>query len=113
MSRLSLSFQSPQDAVFLRILAWELYVAKRELTVKDVVDNQLIITREELGLSKYKANMGGSHDYIQNLRKGIPKISAKNTFPEPLDPFWRIDWRLHYQPSHSAVRKLRDRKSVV
>jgi hypothetical protein len=103
MSQLPLSYDNAVTAVFLRILAWELYVAERPLKVQDVVTDQVQRARLELGLDRL--NGGAAHDFIQKLRVGKPLLSPKNTPPAPKEPEWETEWRLLYLPSHSLVRQ--------
>jgi len=102
---LTLSYDDPVTAVFLRILAWELYVAKEKPLVKDATE-QVQTARRELGLAPL---MGGAAPaFIQQLRpKGL--LSAKNTPPTPLQTQWQTEWRLLYLPPHNLVRQLSDR----
>lgn len=108
MPTLSLSYDNPVTAVFLRILAWELYVAKEQLRVQDVVTQQVQTARNELGLAPLEG--GAAHDFIQKLRV-LPKplLSAKNTPPAPMQAEWQTAWRLLYLPPHNLVRQLSDR----
>lgn len=99
------SYPNPVTAVFLRILAWELYVAKRQLRVQDVATNQVQAARAELGLPPLLG--GAAHDFIQKLRQEAkPLLSPRNTPPAPLEPQWASEWRLLYLPSHRMVRLL-------
>lgn len=50
MPQLPLSYANGVTAVLLRIMAWDLYIAKRELKVQDVVTEQVQIARTKLGL---------------------------------------------------------------
>jgi len=110
MTQLPLSYKSPLEAVFLRILAWELYVAKEKMTVNNVIVNQVQAARNELGLTPLKSSGGAADDFIQNLRKRpTPVLSAGNTPPRPLEPQWSAEWRLLYLPPHNLVRQLSDK----
>jgi len=112
MSQLPLSYHNPVTAVFLRILAWELYVAKRELKVQDVVTDQIQTARKELGLSPLEG--GAAQDFIQKLRLGSqPFLTPKYTPPAPAEPDWPTEWRLLYLPSHGLVRQLSGKPVVT
>lgn len=111
MSRLPLSYDNPVTSVFLRILSWELYVAKRDLKVQDVVTEQVQIARNELGLEALEG--GATHDFIQKMRKGSAHLSPKNTPPAPTEPAWKTEWRLLYLPSHSFVRQISENPVVT
>jgi hypothetical protein len=107
MSNLSLSYDNPVTAVFLRILAWELFVANETLRVQDVVTEQVQAARHEIGLPLLNKQGGAAHDFIQNLRTPPkPFLSPGGTPPKPIEPAWATDWRLLYLPSHSHVRQL-------
>ena len=108
MPNLSLSYTNPVTAVFLRTLAWELYVAGKHLTVQDVVSGEVQSARKELGLKLLEG--GAAHDFIQKLRLGPkPLLSPKNTPPKPLEQIWPHAWRLLYLPPHSLVRQLSEK----
>lgn len=112
MPQLPLSYDNPVTAVFLRILAWELYVAKRELKVRDVVTDQVQTARKELGLSPLEG--GASQDFIQKLRLGPqPFLTLKYKPPAPAESDWRTEWRLLYLPSHGLVRQLSGKPVVT
>ena len=96
------SYDNPVDAVFLRILAWELYVAKRNPRVTDLCEDQVQLAREELGLNEFKKG-GGARDFIQKLRPNF--LSPNQTPPVPIEKGWKENWRLLYLPSHSTVRQ--------
>jgi hypothetical protein len=102
-----LHFDSPLDAVFLRTLAWECYVARRTLTVGQVVKEQVRIARSDLGLPSLgeRDKSGAADDYVQRLRKK-GHLSDKLSAPCPLDPRWQDEWRALYLPSHAQVRQL-------
>ena len=105
MPQLPLSYKSPLEAVFLRMLAWEINVAKEKLSVQDVVTEQVQEARMELGLTPFQG--GAAHNFIQNLRKEPrPLLSASGTLPRPLEPAWPNEWRLLYLPPHNLVRQL-------
>ena len=110
MAKLPLTYADPVTSVFLRILAWEIYEAKRELKVKDVATEQLDEARYELGLQPLKSSGGRPRDFIQKLRKHEPPlISAPQTLPVPKDPKWETEWRMHYLPPHNLVRQLSEK----
>src|SRR5262245_56213285 len=101
---LRLSYTSPVVAVFLRILAWEHYVAKQKLTVGDVVTQQLQTARRDLGLAPNaaRATSGAADDLVQRLRSQN-LLSPRNTPPTPIESEWAQAWRLHYLPPHNLV----------
>lgn len=108
MSQLSLSYSNPVTAVFLRTLAWELFVAKKQLRVQDVVTGQVQAARRELGLKPLEG--GAAQDFIQHLRMGPkPFLSPKNTPPKPSEQIWHNAWRLLYLPPHNIVRQLSEK----
>ena len=79
MTQFPLSYENPQTAVFLRILAWEHHVARREPSVQDVVTEHVQAARKELGLSPLQG--GAAHDFIQKLRVGSePSLSPGCSF---------------------------------
>lgn len=107
MPQLPLSYDSPLEAVFLRILAWELYVAKEKLTVNNVTKEQVQAARNELGLAPLQNSGGAADDFIQRLRKPPkPTLSPSNTPPRPVEQGWSAEWRLLYLPPHNLVRQL-------
>ncbi|MCC7360980.1 MAG: hypothetical protein IT317_15965 [Anaerolineales bacterium] len=104
---MKLTYESPLDAVFLRVLAWEWYVAGRQLAVKDVTKTEVQAARMELGLTQLESSGGAADDYLQRLRDK-QLLSAKLLPPKPLDSEWRkaAAWRLYYLPPHDRVRQL-------
>jgi hypothetical protein len=107
MPKLGLSYENPVTAVFLRTLAWELYVAEKKVRVRDA-ETQLQAARKELGLAPLKG--GAVRDFIQKLRlPPKPLLSGKNEPPFPMEAKWKKEWRLLYLPPHSLVRQLSDR----
>jgi len=108
MPQLPLSYNSPLEAVFLRTLAWEIYVANEKLTMQHVTKGEVQAARRELGLLP---SLGGAaDDFIQKLRVKLkPTLSPAHTPPEPTEKGWRKEWRLHYLPPHNLVRQLSDR----
>jgi hypothetical protein len=109
--KLTLTYDDPVVAVFLRMLAWECCVAEKKMTVGGLVENEVQLARRDLGL---KPTHGGApHKFLQELRQGPnPSLSAANTQPFPIHEGWKDDWRLHYVPSHAEVRRL-SRNPVV
>jgi len=101
--KMSLVYDDPLAAVFLRILAWEKHVAKRELLVKDIVSDQVQMARLDLGLKKN--TKGAPHAFIQSLRKRQPPLLVKNALAEK---GWANNhaWSLRHLPSHRLVRTL-------
>jgi hypothetical protein len=108
-----LSYPSPLAAVFLRILAWEVYVAGQSAIVRDVKAEQVAAARFELGLPPLAQGGGAADDFLQKLRDGPePKLTPKGTPPRPAEARWKEEWRLHYLPAHSYVRWL-SQKPIV
>src|SRR5437867_8785902 len=108
MPSLSLSYDNPVTAVSLRLLAWELFVANKQLKVQDVITDQVQAARHELGLAPFDKDGGGAPDFIQKLRlPPNPLLSAKNTPPKPAESKWKwpTAWRLLYLPPHNRVRQ--------
>lgn len=104
----SLSYSSPLEAVFLRTLAWEIYVANEKLTVQHVTKGEVQAARKELGLPPTRG--GAADDFIKKLRdKPKPTLSPTFSPPEPTEKGWRNEWRLLYLPPHNLVRQLSDR----
>ncbi len=105
---LPLTYDDPLNAVFLRILAWERLIARKQPKVEDLVKNQVQAARKELGLSTISG--GAPHVLIQNLRKARPPLlSERNTEPRPEEKGWTDEdknWRLLYLPPHNIVRQL-------
>ncbi|MCE9552907.1 MAG: GIY-YIG nuclease family protein [Planctomycetes bacterium] len=103
-----LSYDDPLTAVFLRTLAWELYVADRKLLVKEIAEKLVQTARGDLGLLKNKG--GAPHAFIQSLQK--PGKQGKQLLSRapirPLERGWQDAWRLLYLPSHRFVRMLSD-----
>ena len=109
---LSLSYDDPLAAVFLRILAWEIENrTENPPRVQELVDNQVQTARQELGLSRIYG--GAPHVVIQDLRKTMPpRLTDNYTPPRPTEPGWfdeRKVWRLLNLPPHNAVRQLSDK----
>ena len=105
-----LSYKSPLEAVFLQILAWELYIAKEKLTVDDVTKRQVQAARNELGLAPLNDKGGAADDFIKVLRRrSTPVLSQGGTSPSPLQTQWPKEWRLLYLPPHNLVRQLSDK----
>jgi hypothetical protein len=101
--RMLLCYDDPLTAVFLRTLAWEIYVAGREPLVKELTQNQVQRAREDLGLKR--TTKGAPFAYLQSLRKRKrPLLSCDPT--RTLEKGWGEEWRLHYLPSHRLVRVL-------
>ena len=110
MTQLPLSYGSPLEAVFLRTLAWELYVAKENLTVDNVTKEQVQAARNELGLAPLNNGGGAADDFLKVLRRRSPPVlSPGGTPPSPLEPQWSKEWRLLYLPPHNLVRQLSDK----
>jgi hypothetical protein len=104
---MKLDFDSPQVSVFLRRLAWETNIAKKEVSVKMAIDEYVNSTRNDLGLKSYgkRGKSGGADDFIQKryLDGTIGRISG---FLELKNKRWKSEWRLLYLPSHGIVRQL-------
>ena len=107
MGNLKFNYDNPTRAVFLRILAWEIYEAGRELKVRDVVSEQVQSARNELGLKPFDTAGGGAQDFINKLREGAkPLLTAKHQPPSAAEVGWKDEWRLLNLPSHFLVRSL-------
>jgi len=98
-NEMPLSYDDALTGVFLRTLAWELYVANGKPSVRDIAEQYVQSARGELGLKK--TTKGAPHAFIHALRKHkfMDKIS-------PTDDRWKDAWRLLYLPSHRLVRVL-------
>ena len=96
-----LTYDDALVGVFLRKLAWEVYVAGGNPSVEDIVREYVQSAREDLGLKKTKA--GAPHEFIHSLRKCDPPVLDKT---EPHEDGWKKEWRLHYLPSHRITRFL-------
>lgn len=103
---MKLTYPNPINAVFLRSLAWECYVAKNIQLVKDA-KQQLQTARQELGLPLLNPTGGALDDHLQKLRDK-ELLTPKNTPPAPREREWENEWRLLYLPNHSQVRQLSD-----
>lgn len=105
-------YPNPQIAVFLRILAWECFIAGKRPTVKDVVTKHVQSARTELGLGLYgdRSGSGAADDFVQKLRDrdllSIRTVHRALKEVLPGEPFWKDEWRLLYLPPHSLVRRL-------
>ncbi len=96
-----LTYEDALAGVFLRKLAWEIYVAKGTPSVDDIVKKYVQSAREDLGLKK---TIGGApHAFIHALRKLSPPLLGKI---HPHEKGWKNEWRLNYLPSHRNVRTL-------
>ena len=118
MPQLPLSYDSPLEAVFLRILAWEIYVAKKKPKVGQIAIGEVQTARKEIGLPPYKISVtgrnGGPHAFFKKLRSHNPPIfSAKQVSPHPMQQQWRDEWRLLYLPPHDLVRRLSHKPVVI
>lgn len=102
-----LSYDSPQVAVFLRRLAWESFVAKRDVTVNDAITNYIRSVRLDLGLNQYgnRRSSGGADDFLQK-RYSEGFIRSNGGTLELTERSWSNEWRLLYLPSHGIVRQL-------
>ena len=102
------TYDDPVTAVLLRLLAWECYVAKKSLTVKEAVTHYVQLARADLGLEPYRPRSvsGGADAFIQGLRRNklLPPIHSGRV--EPHEPGWKDEWRLLYLPPHEVVRQL-------
>ena len=94
-----LTYEDALTAVFLRTLAWELFVAKGKPKVRDVAEKYVQFARGELGLKK--TVKGAPYAFIQALRKqGLMDKTC------PKEAGWAAEWRLLYLPSHQNIRTL-------
>ena len=103
-----LTYIDPVAAVLLRRLAWECYVAKKPITVKDAVTRYVQLARAELGLQRYQPRdqSGGADAFIQELRHDNLLSPTHSGNLEPNEPEWADEWRLLYLPPHDLVRQL-------
>ena len=101
---INLSYEDPLRAVFLRKLAWELYVLKKDVTIMDIESRYLQDARAELGLKKLRG--GARNVFIQDLRKDGYIHRKDRRHVEPTDPAWQNEWRVQHLPSHQIVRHL-------
>jgi hypothetical protein len=101
-NKMPLAYDDALVGVFLRKLAWEIYVAGGKPSVGEIAEQYVQSAREDLGLKKTTA--GAPHEFIQSLRKCDPPLLDK-TAPHDEDG-WKNEWRLHYLPSHRIVRIL-------
>lgn len=100
-----LSYDDALTAAFLRTLAWEIHVARKNPTIKELAANQVQSARQDLGLQPN--TKGAPHAFLQSLRKlKPPPLSPGRTPPRPMEKAWAADkaWRLLYAPSHRAAR---------
>lgn len=96
-----LTYDDALEGVFLRKLAWEIYVAKGTPSVEDIVRKYVQSAREDLGLKQ--TTKGAPHAFIQSLRKCDPPLLDKT---KPHEDGWKNEWRLQYLPSHRIIRTL-------
>ena len=102
---MNLSYNKPLEAVFLRNLAYELYIARKNLTVTYITENLVQNSRFELGLDELKG--GAAQQFINDLRnRSRPLLSPARKKPEPTEKEWLKEWRLLYLPPHRIVRDL-------
>lgn len=103
-----LSYSDPLVAVLLRRLAWEYYVAKKSISVKDAVTGYVQLARAELGLRSYqpRSESGGADAFIQELRHKNLLAPNHNARLVPHEQDWAGEWRLLYLPPHDLVRQL-------
>ncbi|MDH5718715.1 MAG: GIY-YIG nuclease family protein [Spirochaetia bacterium] len=101
---MNLTYDRPDIGVFLRNLAYEVFIAKnKELKVKDLTQNFIQNSRIELGLKETK---GGYAQTIINKLRQDDLISPSGTNPKPKEKEWEKEWRLLYLPPHNLVREL-------
>jgi len=101
-----LSFKSPLVSVFLRRLAWEEYLAKKSISVKDAISEYVQAARRELGLEQYgdRSTSGGADAFLQKqYAENISKIDGQLKLT---DQKWKDEWRLLYLPPHNVIREL-------
>ena len=99
-----LEFDDPLDAVFLRIMAWEIYIAKKNFRAKDITGELLQFVRQELGLPLTTG--GAPQQFINDLRTAnLIETNDHEIFPTNAN-IWEAEWRLLYCPSHGATRHL-------
>lgn len=104
---LSLSFDHPLDAVFLRNLAWERYVANKSgFRRKDIIDEQVNAARKELSLKPHKDEKSGApHDFIGKLTRSNMLIKKPSGIELANGDEWEQEWRLLHIPPHNTVRE--------
>jgi hypothetical protein len=100
-SKLPLTYDDALVGVFLRKLAWEIYVAKGTPSVEDIVKKYVQSARVDLGLKE--TTKGAPHAFIHSLRKCNPRLMDKT---KPHEEGWKDEWRLQNLPSHRIVRSL-------
>ena len=102
--KMPLTYDDPQTAVFLRILAWEKKDENRKpmRVGKDLANDILQTAREELGIKRYARGGGGQIDFVKKLeRQGfLDGIKLEDEWSE------KSAWRLTCLPSHRLVRVL-------
>lgn len=105
---MKLTYSDPVTAVLLRRLAWECYVAKKPVTVKEVVTSYVQLARSDLGLAPYqsRSTSGGADAFIQGLQRNNLLPPPHSGKMEPQEQGWKDEWRLLYLPPHDAVRQL-------
>lgn len=106
---MKLTYTNPQTAIFLRRLAWELYVANKDITFTNALKDHLLpVRRDDLGLLDPPTNKSGNvSTQLQKLYgKEIEKKSNKIVFVKETANEWKKEWRLLYLPTHNSVRTL-------
>jgi hypothetical protein len=107
---LSLTYDDPLAAVFLRVLQWERSVRPEgPPSVTELVGNQVQTARQELGLAK--TVKGAPHAFLARLRHAKKPLLTTGSPPRPTETEWTSakNWRVLCVPPHSAVRQLSDR----
>lgn len=96
------SYESPLDAVIMRTLAWENYIAKRKPRVKEISEELIQAARFELGKKTSEAH--SARQYLQTLREGEGNKGYIDKNDLPIG--WENEWRLLYLPPHTMVRQM-------
>jgi hypothetical protein len=100
---LLLSCDDALTAAFLRTLAWEIHVARKNPTINELTANQVQSARQDLGLQPN--TKGAPHAFLQSLRKPKPStLSPGRTPSRSMEKAWAADksWRLLYAPMATA-----------
>lgn len=106
--KLTLTYDNPLQAAFLRILVWETQIAGKSPTVEELKSNQIQAARSEMGLKPFAYKSGGSGRFLKILRDKKWLSSARST-PWPVEKEWHDkekNWRNLYVPPHDLIRRL-------
>jgi hypothetical protein len=113
MAKSRLTYSDPIQAVLLRRLAWETYIAKpvAKLKAGDITEDLINAARRELGLKQI--TRGPASDLYNKLASGRNPVIKKKPFPMPAEKEWATAWRLLRLPSHLFVRELSEKPIIV